>query len=64
MKSHWPGESLAINLELGFSQASSFDRILMTHKNFHFTSSPNKSNDKIFLKGPKTLSFLPDGDFF
>ena len=64
MKSHWPGEFLAINWDLGFSQASSFHRISMTHKNFHFASSRDKSNDKIFLKGPKTLSFLPDGDFF
>ena len=64
MKSHWPGEFLAINWDLGFSQASSFHRISMTQKNFHFASSRDKSNDKIFLKGPKTLSFLPDGDFF
>ena len=44
--------------------------MLMNHKNFHFTQIPDKTNDMIFLKNPKTLflghfwSFLPDGDFF
>ena len=42
----------------------------MNHKNFDFTQIPDKINDMIFLKSPKTmslghfLSFLPDGDFF
>ena len=44
--------------------------MLMNHKNFHFTQIPDKTNDMIFLKSPKTLfldrfwSFLPDRDFF
>ena len=37
--------------------------MLMNHKNFHFTQIPDKTNDMIFLKSPKTL-FLPNGDFF
>ena len=43
---------------------------LINHKNFHFTQIPDKTNDMIFLKSPKTMflghfwSFLPDGDFF
>ena len=42
----------------------------MNHKNFHFTESPDKTNDVIFLESPKTMffghywSFLPNGDFF
>ena len=46
----------------------------MNHKNFNFTQIPDKTNDVIFLKSPKTLSFgsffdhfwsfLPNGDFF
>ena len=45
----------------------------MHHKNFRFTQIPDKTNDMIFLKCPKTMfwaifdhfwSFLPDGDFF
>ena len=40
--------------------------MLMNHKNVHFTQIPDKSNDMIFLKSPKTLFWghLPDGDFF
>ena len=44
--------------------------MLMNHKNFHLKQIPDKTNDVIFLKSPKTLfwghfwSFLPDGDFF
>ena len=54
-------------------EACSFRRMLMNHKNFHFTQIPDKTNDMIFLKSPKTMflghfdhfqSFLPDGDFF
>ena len=43
--------------------------MLMDHKNFDFTQIPDKTNDIIFLKSPKTmffghfLPFLPDGDF-
>ena len=45
----------------------------MNHKNIHFTQIPDKTNNMIFLKCPKTMfrgifdhfwSFLPDGDFF
>ena len=45
----------------------------MNHKNFHFTQIPDKTNDAIFLKSPKTMfwaifdhfwSFLTNGDFF
>ena len=61
---------LDITWEPDFSQACSFCRMLMNHKNFHFTQIPDKTNDVIFLKSPKTMflghfwSFLPDGDFF
>ena len=46
---------LAITWEPDFSQACSFRRMLMNHKNFHFTQIPDKTNDMIFLKSPKTL---------
>ena len=46
---------LAITWELDFSQACSFRRMLMNHKNFHFTQIPDKTNDMIFLKSPKTM---------
>ena len=64
---------LAITWEPDFSQACSFCRMLMNHKNFHFTQIPDKTNDMIFLKSPKTmflghfwpfLVILPVGDFF
>ena len=61
---------LAITWEPDFSQACSFRRMLMNHKNFPFRQIPDKTNDMIFLKSPKTLfldrfwSFLPDRDFF
>ena len=61
---------LAITWEPDFSQACSFRRMLMNHKNFHFTQIPDKTNDVIFLKSPNTMfwghfwPFLPDGDFF
>ena len=61
---------LAITCELDFSQACSLRRMLMNHNNFHFTQIPDKTNDMIFLKNPKTMfldhfrSFLPNGDFF
>ena len=56
--------------ELDFFQACSFPRMLMNHKNFDFTQIPDKTNDAIFLKSPKTIffghfvPFLPDWDFF
>ena len=64
---------LAITWELDFCQASSFRRMLMNHKKFHFTQISDKTNDRMFLKSPKTmflghfwpfLVILPDGDFF
>ena len=64
---------LAMIWEPDFSQACSFCRMLMDNKNFHFTQIPDKPNDVIFLKSPKTLfwrhfwpfwSFLPNGNFF
>ena len=60
---------LAITWEPDISQACSFRRMLMNHKNFHFAQIPDKTNDVIFLKSPETMflghfwSFLPDGDF-
>ena len=46
---------LAITWEPDFSQVCSFCRMLMNHKNFHFTQIPDKTNDMIFLKSPKTM---------
>ena len=46
---------LAITWELNFSQEYSFSRVLMNHNNFYFTQIPDKTNDKIFLKSPKTM---------
>ena len=46
---------LAITWEPDFSQACSFCRMLMNHKNFHFTQIPDKTNDTIFSKSPKTM---------
>ena len=37
--------------------------MLMNHKNFHFTQIPDKTNDVIFLKCPKTM-FLGRFDHF
>ena len=31
--------------------------MLMNHNNFHFTQIPDKNNDMIFLKSPKTMFF-------
>ena len=39
---------LAITWEPDFSQACSFRKMLMNHKNFHFTKIPDKTNDEIF----------------
>ena len=38
-----------------FSQACSLYIMLLNHKNFCFTQIPNKTNNVIFLKNPKTL---------
>ena len=59
---------LARTWEPDFSWLCSFCSMLMNHKNLHFTQIPDKTNDMIFLKSPKTLflghfwPFLPDGD--
>ena len=64
--------SLLMKLEPDFSQACSFCRMLMNHKNFHFTQISDKTNYVIFLKSPKTMfwtifdhfwSFLPNRNF-
>ena len=61
---------LTITWEPDFSQARSFCRMLINHKNFHFTQIPDKTNDMIFLKSPKPCFWaifdhsLPDGNFF
>ena len=48
-------ESYFWTWEPGFSQACSFRRMLMNHKNFRFTQIPGKTKDMIFLKTPNTL---------
>ena len=70
IKEYWnligQGPLLAITWEPDFSQACSFHRMLMNHKNFHFTQIPDKTNDVIFLISPKNhvfRPFLPHGDF-
>ena len=59
IKEYWNligrGPFLAINWEPDFTQACSFCRILMNHKKFHLTQIPDKTNDVIFLKSPKTF---------
>ena len=40
---------------LSTCQTCSFHRMLMNHKNFHFRQIPDKNNDAIFLKSPKTM---------
>ena len=37
------------------SLAKRLRRMLINHKNFHFTQIPDKTNDMIFLKSPKTM---------
>ena len=46
---------LAITWEPDFFQACSFRKMLMNHKNFHFTQISDKTKDEIFLKSPKTM---------
>ena len=48
----------AVTWKPDFSQECSFCRMLMNHKNFHFTQI-NKTNGAIFLKTWKTLIFWP-----
>ena len=38
-----------------FWQVFSLHRMLMNHKNSHFTAIPDKTHDTIFLKSPKTV---------
>ena len=52
-----------ITWELDFSQACSFRRMLMNHKNFYFTQISDKTNDTIFLKSPKTMYWAILGHF-
>ena len=62
--------SLSITWELNFSQAYSFARMLMNHKDFRFAQIPDKNDYDIFLKSPKTMfldhfwPFLPYKDSF
>ena len=49
---------LAITWESDFSQACSFRRMLMNHKNFYFTQIPDKTNNN-FLKKSKNHVFGP-----
>ena len=49
---------LAITWQPDFSQACSFCRMLMNHKNFHFTQIPDKINND-FLKKSKNHVFVP-----
>ena len=46
---------LAITWEPNFSQACRYLIMLMNHNNFCFKQIPDKTNDMIFLKSPKTL---------
>ena len=46
---------MAITWEPDFSQVCSFCRMLMNHRNFHFTQIPDKPNAVIFLKSPETM---------
>ena len=46
---------MSLAWELDFSQACSFCRMLINQKNFNFTQIPDKTNDAIFLKSPKTM---------
>ena len=55
LKSHWPTAILSITWKPDFSQACTFCRMLTNHKNFHFMQIPDKNNDVIFLKSPKTM---------
>ena len=48
---------LDITWKPDFSQACSFRRMLLNHKNFHFTQITAKTDDAVFLKSPKTMFF-------
>ena len=53
IKEYWnligPEPFLTVTWELDFSQACSFDTMLMNHNNSHFTQIPDKTNAMIFL---------------
>ena len=55
LKSYWLRAFFAFTWELDFSQACSFFRMLMNHKNIDFTQISDKTNDVIFFKSPKTM---------
>ena len=46
-----------ITWEPDFSHVCSFCRMLKRHKNFRFTTNPDKTKDFIFLKSRKSLDF-------
>ena len=50
---------LTITWETDFSQACSFCKMLMNHRNFHFTQIPDKANDLMFLKETRNHDFGP-----
>ena len=50
---------LSLTWEIEFSQACSFCRMLMNHKNSDFIQIPDKTNHVIFLKSPKTMFLGP-----
>ena len=47
--------ALYITWEPDISQACSFRRMFMNHKNCYLTQIPDKTNDVIFLESPKTM---------
>ena len=53
------GSHFWLTWEPDFSQAGSFCRMLMNHKNFHFTKITDKTNDTIFKKKSKNHVFRP-----
>ena len=55
IKEYWNLIGQELDWEPDFPQACSFCRMFMNHKNFCFTQIPDKTNDSIFLKSPKTL---------
>ena len=55
LKSHCLKAIFVFTSELEFSQACSFLRMLMNHKNCDFTQIPVKTDDLIFLKSRKNM---------
>ena len=72
IKEYWdligPEPFLSLTWKIDFSQACSFCRMLINHKNSDFTLIPDKTSYMILLKIPKTMflghfwPFLPDED--